>query len=80
MATAMGYCRIDIKNILKRRADRPHKNNCNGGGIQSSTPEFLSHKFDLNKRDFNSRIGKLMNLGRVDMIKLSITNILKKIT
>jgi predicted transcriptional regulator len=40
----------------------------NGGARQYSTPEFLSHKFDLNKRDFNSRIERLMNLGLVDMI------------
>jgi Mn-dependent DtxR family transcriptional regulator len=40
----------------------------NGGGRQFSTPEFLSRKFDLNKRDFNSRIERLMNLGLVDMI------------
>jgi len=38
------------------------------GGRQCSTPEFLSDKFDLNKRDFNSRIEKLMTLGLLDMI------------
>jgi len=35
---------------------------------QHSTPEFLSDKFDLNKRDLNSRIERLMTLGLVDMI------------
>ena len=39
-----------------------------GGGRQRSTPEFLSDKFDLNKRDFNSRIERLMTLGLLDMI------------
>ena len=37
-------------------------------GRQRSTPEFLSDKFALNKRDFNSRIERLMNLGLLDMI------------
>ena len=35
---------------------------------QHSTPQFLSDKFDLNKRDLNSRIERLMTLGLVDMI------------
>jgi hypothetical protein len=39
-----------------------------GVGRQRSTPEFLSDKFDLNKRDFNSRIERLMTLGLLDMI------------
>jgi predicted transcriptional regulator len=39
-----------------------------GGGRQRSTPEYLSGKFDLNKRDFNSRIERLMTLGLLDMI------------
>ena len=39
-----------------------------GGGRQHSTPEFLSDNFDLNKRDFNSRIERLMTLGLLDMI------------
>jgi predicted transcriptional regulator len=39
-----------------------------GGRRQRSTPEFLSDKFDLNKRDFNSRIERLMNLGLLEMI------------
>ena len=39
-----------------------------GGGRQRSTPEFLIDKFDLNKKDFNSRIERLMTLGLVDMI------------
>lgn len=39
-----------------------------GRGSQRSTPEFLSVKFDLNKRDFNSRIERLMTLGLLDMI------------
>jgi hypothetical protein len=39
-----------------------------GGGRQRSTPEFLSDKFDLNKRDFNYRIERLMTLGLLDMI------------
>lgn len=39
-----------------------------GGGRQRSTLEFLSEKFDLNKRDFNSRIERLMTSGLLDMI------------
>ena len=39
-----------------------------GGGRQRSTPEFLSDKFDLKKREFNSRIERLMTLGLLDMM------------
>ncbi len=39
-----------------------------GAWSQRSTPEFLSDKFDLNKRVLNSRIERLMTLGLVDMI------------
>jgi len=39
-----------------------------GGWRQSSTPEFLRDKFDLSKKDLNSRIERLMTLGLVDMI------------
>ena len=39
-----------------------------GGRRQRSTPEFLSDNFDLNKRDFNSRIERLMTSGLLDMI------------
>ncbi|MDQ5868095.1 MAG: hypothetical protein M3530_00035 [Thermoproteota archaeon] len=38
------------------------------GWRQRSTPEFLREKFDLNKKDLNSRIERLMTLGLVDMI------------
>ena len=39
-----------------------------GASRQLSTPEFLSDKFDLNKRDFNSKIERLMTLGLLEMI------------
>ena len=52
-----------------------------GGWRQRSTPEFLCDKFDLNKRDFNSRIERLMTLGLLDLINnhYCLTQLGKKI-
>ena len=62
-----------VGSILKIFSKEEHidliKMIANDGGVrQRSTPEFLSDKFELNKRDFNSRIELLMNLGLLDMI------------
>ena len=35
---------------------------------QQSTPESLTDRFHLDKRDLNSKIEKLMTLGLVDMV------------
>jgi maltooligosyltrehalose synthase len=70
----MGTTNYDtVRSILKIFSDEEHVDlikiiASDGGGRQRSTPEFLSEKFDLNKRDFNSRIGRLMTLGLLDMI------------
>jgi predicted transcriptional regulator len=70
----MGTANFDIVgSILKIFSNEEHidliKIIANeGGGSQRSTPELLIDKFDLNKRDFNSRIERLMTLGLLDMI------------
>ena len=49
-----------VGSILKIFSNEEHigliKIIANGGGRQRSTPEFLSDKFDLKKREFNSRL------------------------
>ena len=62
-----------VGSILKIFSDEGHIDFIkiianDGGGRQRSTPEFLSDKFELNKRDFNSRIERLMTLGLLDMM------------
>ena len=70
----MGTANFDaVGSILKIFSNEKHIDLIkiianDGGGRQRSTPEFLSNKFDLNKRDFNSRIERLMTLGLLDLI------------
>lgn len=70
----MGTANFDtVGSILKLFSNEEHidliKIIANeGGGRQRSTPEMLIDKFDLNKRDFNSKIERLMTLGLLDMI------------
>jgi Mn-dependent DtxR family transcriptional regulator len=70
----MGTSNTDtVGSILKIFSNEEHINLIkiianDGRGRQHSTPEYLSGKFDLNKREFNSRIERLMALGLLDMI------------